>query len=713
MADMSADSAASTSLDGLFRPRSVAVIGASRKRGTIGRELLHNLVTFEFEGMVFPVNPGADVVHSMKCHRSVLSIPDEVDLAIVIVPRTEVLRVVDDCGRKGVKGVVVISSGFREIGPEGEARERKLVETCRGYGMRLIGPNCMGILNTDPTYRLDATFAPAVPEPGTIGFLSQSGAMGVAILNRARALGLGLSMFASMGNKADVSSNDLLAYWEHHDQTRLILMYLEGFGNPRNFIPLARRITRKKPIIAVKSGRTQAGAKAAASHTGAIAGTDVAVDALLDQCGVLRADSVEDLFDQALVFASQPLPAGRRVAILTDAGGPAIMATDALEAAGLELAELSAETREALAGRLSPDASVANPVDMLGHAGAREYGECLELVLGDEAVDAVIVLYVPPVMHDPEAVARAIHGGIGESGKPVVCVLMAPDDVLRHVQAELGADLPIYAFPEPAVRALGALAKYRELRDRPETQPPEFEVDRQAVRELLDSARDAGEEHLSLDQSQRVLAAYGIPFAETRMVTERDAIADAVDELGLPLVMKVSSPDVVHKSEVGGVVTNLRTLDEVLREYDELVERLEALDPPPRLEGVVLQRQATDAREMIVGVTCDPVFGPLLMGGFGGVAVEVERDVAFRVLPADEQAVDSMLDELRGRKLLDEFRGRPAADVATYHEVLLRVGQLALDFPEIREVEINPFMLAPEPDRCMAVDARLRVALDG
>lgn len=704
------DASAATSLDGLFRPRSVAVIGASRTRGTIGRELLHNLISFEFEGMIFPVNPGAEVVHSMKCHRSVLSIPDEVDLAIVIVPRTEVLRVVDDCGRKGVKGVVVISSGFREVGEEGIERERRLVEICRGYGMRLIGPNCMGILNADPAYRLDATFAPVVPEHGSIGFLSQSGAMGVAILNRARALGLGLSMFASMGNKADVSSNDLLAYWEHHDDTRLILMYLEGFGNPRNFIPLARRITRKKPIIAVKSGRTQAGARAAASHTGAIAGTDVAVDALLDQCGVLRAESVEDLFDQALVFASQPLPAGRRIAILTDAGGPAIMATDALEAAGLELAVLSDETRDVLARGLSPDASVANPVDMLGHAGAREYAGCLELVLADEGVDAVVVLYVPPVMHDPEAVARSIRDARRGTDKPVVCVLMAPDDLLRRVQAELGAELPIYAFPEPAVRALGALVRYRELRDRPTTRPPEFDVDRDTVRRLIDEARAAGEEHLSLDQSQQVLAAYGIPFAAARLVKDGSELADAVEELGLPLVMKVSSPDIVHKSEVGGVVTGLRTLEEVRREYEALVARVDALDPPARLEGVVLQMQATDAREMIVGVSCDPVFGPLLMGGFGGVAVEVERDVSFRVLPIDEQHAVAMTDELRGRRLLDEFRGRPPAHLPAFHDALLRVAQLAQDFPEILEMELNPYMLAPDPERCMAVDARLRLA---
>ncbi len=700
---------AASSLDGLFRPRSVAVIGASRRRGTIGRELLHNLIEGDFQGKVFPVNPKADVIHSMKSYPSVLSIADEVDLAVVVVPRDDVLQAVEDCGRKGVKGVVVLSSGFREIGAEGVERERKLVAILRRYGMRMIGPNCMGIINSEPAYSMNATFSPTPPLGGGIGFLSQSGAMGAAILNHAKSLGLGISMFASMGNKADVSGNDLLLYLEDDPNTKLFLLYLESFGNPRNFTRVARRITRKKPILVVKAGRTAEGAAAAVSHTGAMAGPDVAVDALLAQCGVLRADSIEDLFDMAMAFTFQPLPEGPRVALLTDAGGPAIMAADTIRAAGLQLARFTDGTKARLRDGLSPDASVANPVDMLGHSGGEDYARCLRIILDDPGVDAVITLYVPPVMHNPVTVAQFIFEAAKGSRKPVLCVFMARDEVLNAVLKMNGPSLPIFRFPESAVKAMGALARYRAMRDRPVDETPVFDVAHEEAARVLRKAAAEAREVLTIDETRAVLESYGIRFAKSRIARTAAGLKAAAEAVGFPLVMKILSPDITHKTEVGGVVTDLRTQAEVAAAWTAMTTRAKALEPRPRVEGVVLQEMRKGAQEMILGATTDPTFGPLLMAGVGGILVEVSADVAFRVHPITPSDADEMIAGLRGAKLLKGFRGRPPLSIAAYKDALLRLDRLVADFEGILEVDVNPYMVGEAEGDCVAVDGRIRI----
>lgn len=699
----------STTLDGLFRPRSIAVIGASRKKGHLARELLHNIVAYEFEGKVFPVNPRSDVVHSIKCYPSVTDVPDDVDLAVLVVPRDHVLAAAEECGRKGVKGLVVISSGFREIGKEGVERERQLLEVLRRHGMRMIGPNCMGIINTDPEVRMNATFAPSPPARGKIGFLSQSGAMGVAILESANRLGLGISMFASMGNKADVSGNDLLRYWEDDPDTEIVLMYLESFGNPRNFTQIARRVTRKMPVIAVKAGRTAAGAAAAASHTGALAGAEVAVDALLSQCGVLRAGTVAELFDYALAFNSQPLPKGRRIALLTDAGGPAIMATDALVAAGLELADLSEATRTELAVGLSPDASVRNPVDMLGQASGEDYARCLRRLLADPGVDAVICLYVPPVMHDPVEVAHSIFGAAQGADKPVLCVLMARDEVLAAIQARGGPSLPVYEFPESAARALAAMARYREMRERDPGVLPTFAVDRAAAESVFRAAAAEGREHLSVVEASRVFAAYGLRFARSRLAKDRESLRAAVREVGFPLVMKISSPDIVHKTEIGGVVLDVRSAEDAGVAYDALLHRAKSAHPDARIDGVLCQEMVQGGRQMIVGMSHDPAFGPLLMTGLGGIYVEVLRDVAFRIHPITDRDARDMVDSLRAAPLLRGVRGERPVSVDAYVEALLRVSQLVGDFHGLRELDVNPFVVGETPEESVAVDARIRI----
>jgi len=709
VATMTTPNARSTKLDGLFRPRSVAIIGASRKKGHLARELLHNLIVHEFQGKIFPVNPNADVIHSIKCYPSVGAIPDEVDLAMLIVPRDHVLGAAEECGKKGVKGMVVISSGFREVGPAGVERERKLIALCRKYNMRMIGPNCMGILNTDPAFQLNATFAGTYPRQGPIGFLSQSGAMGAALLSHADTLGLGLSMFASMGNKADVSGNDLLEYWEDDPDTKVVLMYLESFGNPRNFTNIARRVTKKMPVVAVKAGRTAAGAAAAASHTGALAGSDVAVDALLSQCGVIRAQTVNELFDVALAFSSQPLPKGRRVAILTDAGGPAIMATDALIAAGLEMAKLSDATTAEIAKGLSEDASVRNPVDMLGHSGGADYARCLPLLLNDPGVDAVIALYVPPIMHDPVEVAHAIFATAQGSEKPVVCVLMAHDQVFQAVKQRGGPTLPVYAFPEGAVRALAAMVRYREMRDREPGTMPDFKVDHAGAEKLLRKAAKEGREHLSLEEAQRVLACYGLRFARSRLVKEKIDLRAAMREVGAPAVLKISSPDIVHKTEIGGVVTNVGSADEASVAFDALLHRAKAAHPDARIDGVLVQEMVKGGREMILGMTTDRSFGPLLMAGLGGVYVEVLKDVAFRVHPITDREAKEMVESLRAAPLLRGVRGEKAVSIDAYVDALLRVSRLVSDFHGLRELDVNPFMVGETMEESVAVDARIRI----
>ncbi|HEX6202752.1 MAG TPA: CoA-binding protein, partial [Thermoanaerobaculia bacterium] len=560
-----ADSAAAPparrrSLDPVFSPRSVAVVGASRRRDSIGFALLHNLVMSQFGGALYPVNPGATSIHSLKCYPSLSAIPDPVDLAVIAVPREAVQAVVEEAVARGVRGLVVITAGFAEVGEEGARRERLLRETVRRAGVRMIGPNCMGVINTEPEVSLNATFAPTPARAGSIGFVSQSGALGVAILNVADDLGIGLTQFVSMGNKADVSGNDLLEHWEDDPETRVVAMYLESFGNPRRFTEIAKRVGRKKPILVVKSGRTTEGARAASSHTGAIAGADVTVSAFLEQCGVLRVNTIEELFDVARAFDRCPLPAGNRVAVVTNAGGPGIMATDASVNLGLVMAELGDDTRRRLAAGLPPEASVANPVDMIASATAEQYEESLSAVLDDPAVDMALAINVTPLLTNPRDVLAAISGVAARHDKPVLAVMMVTEDFYDQVKLEKHHP-PVYRFPESAARAMQMLARYAAWRSRPEPgPPPAFAVDDEAVAALL---AEVDEGYLAPDAAFRVLEAYGVPVARWRFVAgdgdgggagpEPEAVAAAAAEIGFPVVVKAEAPGLVHKSDVGAV----------------------------------------------------------------------------------------------------------------------------------------------------------------
>lgn len=691
------------SLDPIFSPRSVAVIGASRNRESIGFALLHKLVVNEFAGTIFPVNPFAASIHSLKAYPSITAIPDPVDLAVIVVPRDLVAGVIDECLEKGVRGLVVITAGFAETGPDGAVREAAIRETVRGAGVRMIGPNCMGVINTESDVRLDATFSPTPARRGSIGFVSQSGALGVAILNAAADLGIGLTQFASMGNKADVSGNDLLEYWENDPTTRVICMYLESLGNPRRFTEIAKRVSRKKPILIVKSGRTEEGARAASSHTGAIAGADVTVSAFLQQCGVLRANTITELFDTARVLDRCSLPAGSRVAILTNAGGPAIMATDACVNLGLEIATLSGETRERIASFLPAEASVQNPIDMIASATPQGYALALEALLADPQVDMVMVIHVRPLVGNPIAVMNAVGEIVGEQDKPVVAVMMATEEF--HAEVKERSDLPpVYQFPESAARALAQLNRYAAWRQRPQDEEiPTFAVDDTAVGKILDSI-DEG--YLADDQAFRVLELYGIPVAKRRLVTHRLELTSFAREIGYPVVLKAVGPDLVHKSDVGAVKIDLRNPQDLQRAVTQIDESLTASGI--RAAGFLLQEMARGGHEVIFGISTDPRFGPLLMFGLGGRYVEVFRDVRFGVIPMTRFEADELIHQIRGFALLEGVRGETGADLEHLREVVLRLAQLAQRHPRILELDINPF-LAADRESSKALDVRIRV----
>jgi acetyl coenzyme A synthetase (ADP forming)-like protein len=689
------------SLDGIFRPQSVAVVGASNRTGNIGREIVHNLIESEFQGPVFPVNPHLKTLHSLKVYASVEDIPDPVDLAVIVVPKEQVQGVVEACGRKGVRGLVVITAGFKEVGGAGIERERQLALTVRESGMRMVGPNCMGVINTEPAVRLNASFARTAPRTGNIGFMSQSGALGEAILSIASRKGIGFSMFVSVGNKTDVSGNDLLLYWEDDPATQVVLLYLENFGDPRRFTEIARRISRRKPIVAVKAGRTSAGARAVSSHTGALAGLDLATDLLFEQCGVIRAASVEELFDLAPAFALQPPPAGNRVGIITNAGGPGILATDACVRLGLLVESPTAGTREALRTRLAPEASVENPIDLLASATPEMYRAAVRAAIDDPNFDSVIAIFVPPVMTRSDEVARAIYEEAAGAPKPVLVCFMGADEGVPGVAELRDRGLPVYTFPESAANAVAALEGYGRWRRRPDGRVVAFPVDRDAVGAILARVRADGREWLDGPEARAVAEAYGLPVARSRHVRGWSAVQSAASEVGWPVVLKRDGAGSEHKSDAGGVKVGIDGEGALRDAFRDL-----GGDDQP----LVVQEMVRGGREFILGMIVDAIAGPLLMIGTGGTLVELLQDAVFRIHPLTDLDAAEMTREFKGSALLDGFRGDPPADRAGVEEALLRLSQLVGDFPEIVELDVNPYLALPGAGANRLVDIRIRIA---
>ncbi len=699
--------AAIAAMQRFLRPSSVAVIGASPKRRTVGGEILRNLNSYGFAGRVYPVNRRVHTIQRHRAYGSIVDVPEPVDLVVIAVPAEQVSAVARECESAGTRALLVISAGFAEVGAEGARRQRELLAICREGGMRLIGPNCLGVANTAADVRLDATFAGQPPPAGSIGFLSQSGGLGIAIIEAASRMGLGLSSFVSIGNKADISGNDLLEYWEHDADTGVLLLYLESFGNPRRFARIARRVGQTKPIVAVKSGRSPAGARASASHTGALlSASDVTVDALFEQSGVIRTDTMHELFDVGALLSTQPVPAGARVAIVTNAGGPGIMCADACQAAGLEVVELSKEVRERLAAFLAPEASLGNPVDMIATASAASYRHAIEALVQERACDAIIAIFVPPLVTRVRDVAREIRAVAGRvEGVTLAAVFMNSEGA--PPEQGNAAHVPTFEYPEDAARALGHAARYGRWRARPAghvRKPAGCRSDEAAA--VVAEALAAGGGWLGPEQVSALLDCYGLAPIDTHVVRTAADAAAAAAELGVPVALKAVAAGLLHKSDAGGVRLDLDGPDAVALAAQEIAAAVASAGH--RLDGLLVQPMASPGVELLIGVVHDESFGPVIACGAGGTSTEVLGDVAVRITPLTDLDAREMLRSLRSFPLLEGYRGAPACDIAAVEEMLLRLSALVEEHPAVVELDANPVVVGPRG--AVIVDARIRLA---
>ncbi|MCX7785310.1 MAG: acetate--CoA ligase family protein [candidate division WOR-3 bacterium] len=620
----------------IFWPRSIAVIGASTKKGSVGQATFANILLNGFTGIVYPVNPTVRSVLGVKAYPSVLHIPDEIDLAVIIVPAPIVPEVIEECGQKGVKGAIIISAGFKEIGESGAKLEKRVKEIASKHNLSLIGPNCFGMINTDHRVSLFATFGKAVPQPGNIAFISQSGAVGVTALEYAEAEGIGLSKFISIGNKADINENDLLEYLKDDEQTKAIILYLEDLVEPRRFLKIATEVTSKigKPILAIKAGRTSEGAKAASSHTGALAGSDEAYNAFLHQCGIIRVDTVSELFDYAKAFSGQPLPKSRRVAIITNAGGMGIMATDSVIRNGLVLSQFSETTKTKLRAFLPSSASINNPLDVIGDADEIRYREALKLLLEDENVDGIICIWTPTLMAETKVVAEEISAIAPNYAKPVMGCLLSLENTKEVIRTLWKAKIPYYPFPEIAAKALADMCDFQEWINLPPTEIKVFDdVDRNQVAAIIKTAKSRTPHFITEPEGYKILAAYKIPILPNVLITDPQELIDQAKLIGFPVVLKVVSSDILHKTEVGGVAVDIGNEDELLQKFQEMPKHIKQHKPDAKIEGYLIQKMAEKGIETILGIKKDPQFGPIIMFGLGGIYVEVLKDISFRVCP--------------------------------------------------------------------------------
>ncbi len=700
-------------LDAFFRPQSVAVIGASADPEKLGHAVVKNLIDGGYlteARHVYPINPKSDTILGLPAFSDVQAVDGPIDLAVIVIPYPGVPAALETCGQKGIPAAIVISAGFREAGREGLERELELVEIVKRYGLRLVGPNCLGVIDT--VTPLNASFSAGMPPGGPMAFMSQSGALGTAILDWALAGELGMSKFVSLGNKADVSEIDLLDAWADDHDSRVILIYTEGLPDGRAFLRAARRASKLKPVVAVKSGVTQAGSRAVSSHTGSLAGSEQAYQAAFRQAGVIRAESMEHLFDLARAFGHLPPMSGDRVAIVTNAGGPGILATDALERAGLRLARFQPEVVHALETRLPDAASAANPVDVLGDARADRYAFALDQVLDAAGVDAVMVILTPQAMTEIESTARVVADAFGGARVPVVTCFMGAARIQPGLQVLGDAHVPNYPFPERAAAALAAMRLYAQFKARPDPQIEHFEADHRAARETIAKARSEGRVALGDSDARSLLAAYGIPIPDSRLAGSAEEAIQSADLIGYPVVLKIASPDILHKTDAGGVKVGLDSPSAVRDAFDLITYRAQRYFPEARIQGCQVQKMVPPGLEVLIGMNRDPQFGPLVTFGLGGIYVEVLKDVTFQLAPFSRDEAAEMLNAIRAHALIDGVRGQPPADKHAILEALLRVGQMVTDLPEIAELDINPFVAYEQGRGGVAIDMRLVLTSD-
>lgn len=698
----------------IFEPTSVAVVGASQRQGSVGLAVFKNLLEGGFSGVIYPVNVRAHSVCGVKAYPSLAAIPDPVDLAIIIVPAPQVTQVAREAGEKGVKGLVVITAGFREIGKAGLVMEEELKAVCQEYSMSLVGPNCLGVINTDKSFSLNASFARRPPLPGNIGFISQSGALCTAVLDYAARKNIGFSKFISVGNKADIDELALLRYLHEDPETKVIMMYVEDLRHGFEFIDTVREITggdNPTPIVAVKSGRTAAGAAAVSSHTGSLAGSEAVYDALFQQSGIYRAQTISHLFDYAIAFATQPLPKSNRVAIITNAGGPGIIATDITMNVGLTLAKFSQDTTDVLESSLPATANIHNPVDVIGDAGVDRYRAAYEAVLRDENVDGVIFILTPQSMTDIYATAQIIPALAKKSGKPVLTSFMGELDVRNAIDFLEESHMPHYHFPEMAARAMGAMYRHFKWISRQHLAEIEITPNRAQARLVIEAALASGKTYLGEVEGNKILAAYGFPVLPSRLVTSAEEAATAVRELGRS-VFKIVSPQIVHKSDVGGVRVGISTDDEARDAYDDIVKIVSANVPEAEIEGIFVQQMAGKGVEVILGINRYKVFGPLLMFGLGGIFVEIFKDVSFRLAPIRHNAARRMVRSIQAYPMLDGARGAEPCDTDELERCLILLSALATENPEIAELDINPLFVHAKGRGCSVADCRILLDVD-
>ncbi len=695
-------------IDTFFKPDSVAVVGASTNPEKLGYAVVKNLLDggYSKHGQVYPINPNSPEILGFKAYPSVLDVTGVIDLAVIVIPYPHVPEALRTCGQKGIPSAIVISAGFREAGQEGLERELELVQICHEYNLRLIGPNCLGVI--DSFTPINASFAAGTPPAGPMAFMSQSGALGTAVLDIALAGRLGLSKFVSLGNKADISEIDLLQAWVKDEHSKVILIYSEGMPSGQEFIRVARQVTRQKPVVAIKSGVTQAGSRAVSSHTGSLAGSEQAYQAAFHQAGILRAESMESLFDMALALGYQPPLKGDRIAIITNAGGPGILATDALEKNGLSLARFELETIYALEQNLPDAASAANPVDVLGDARADRYRFALDHIARDGNVDGIMVLLTPQAMTEIDATAHAIGSLAGHIQVPILGCFMGEARIQSGIDILASYGIPNYPFPERAANAFSAMAGYRAIQSRPELEYAHFEVDQAKARAVLEQARRENRLSIGDAESRQVLEAYGLRIPRSEIAETPDKAAAIAAKIGYPVVLKIASPDILHKTDIGGVKVNLQNAADVRDAFELMVYRAQRYIPEARIWGCLVQEMApTGGLEVLVGMNRDPQFGPLITFGLGGIYVETLRDVTFRVAPLARQEAEEMLGQVRAHALLDGVRGQPAMDKPAIVDALLHISQLVGDFPEIIEMDINPLMVYQAGEGALALDMRL------
>ncbi len=710
-------------LDAIFSPKSVAVVGASTMPGKVGHDIFVNILRGGYQGTLYPVNPKASAVASVRAYPTIDDIPEAPDLAMIILPPKLALKAVDDAIAKGVKGLVIVSAGFKEIGGEGLEIENQILATCREAGVRLVGPNCLGVINPLANVSLNASFSARMPKAGNVSFMSQSGALCTAVLDFAADRKFGFSKFISIGNKADVDEVDLLRYFHDDPDTEVILIYVEELQRGQEFIKTAKEITggdRPKPILVIKSGRTSAGAQAAASHTGSLAGSEAVYDAIFSQSGIIRVESIDELFDFATAFAyknesalgkmRRKVPLGNRVAIVTNAGGPGIVATDMTVVSGLRLARFSDDTIEALKSHLPVTANVQNPVDVIGDAAQDRYENALASVIRDEGVDGALVILTPQSMTNAMGTAEAIVQIARRSHKPILCCFMGIIDVSAGVNYLQEHGVPVYRFPENAAKAFGAVYRYSKWLNRQELAPFNNTHDKAGARGIIESCMAMGKTYLGELEGTQLLKCYGFNVLPTELSKSAEEAAEIADEMGYPVVMKIVSAQIIHKSDANGVMLNLGDAITVKKAFEQIIQSAKAFDPDATIEGILVQKMAPKGQEVILGVNRYPRFGHLVMFGSGGILVEVFKDVTFRLAPINRNSARSMVRGIKGFALLNGFRGRAKTDIDAVKKLLVCLSDLVMDNPEIKELDINPLLVHPKDQSATVADCRMILA---